>query len=455
MNRTPERLGAGYKGYALFILLVIYTSNFIDRQIIGTLAQAIKVDLKLTDANIGAISGFAFALLYSTLGVPIARLAERTSRITIISVSLAMWSGFTAACGLATGFLQLFLFRVGVGIGEAGCSPSAQSLISDYFHPRVRSTALSIYSLGIPLGSLFGAVLGARIAEAWGWRAAFMIVGLPGLLIALIVRLTLKEPARGAYDPPTQSQQTPNLGAVLKRLLAAKSFLHVAFGAALGSFAGYGIAFFSIPFLLRGPFHLTLASAGGAYGIVGGLAAAVGVFLGGVITDLIGRVTPRAYALAPGLGFIACAPLYVWAFLQPTLISLASLAIAPLILQYLYLGPTFALTHNLVEPRMRATATAILFLPINLIGLGLGPTFVGWLSDQLAQRQFPHAGNFGGLCPGGVAAKTADSALQLACHTASFEGVKWAIVITAGAIYTWAGVHYLLAARTVKRDLAQ
>jgi len=450
-------LGAGYKTWALFVLTTIYTSNFIDRQIIGTLAQKIKEDLHLSDRDIGWISGLAFAVLYSILGIPIARLAERTNRVTIISISLALWSGFTAACGLATNFIQLFLLRVGVGIGEAGCSPSAQSLISDYFPPRIRSTALSIYSLGIPLGALFGALLGGKIAQTWGWRAAFMVVGLPGLLLAVLCRLTLKEPVRGGYDPvPATGEATPSLLTVLARLMRAKAFPHMAFGAALGSFAGYGIAFFSIPFLLRGPFHLDLATAGAAYGLVGGLAAAVGVFLGGAITDLIGRLSPRAYALVPGFGFLACAPLYVWAFQQHDLISMASIVIAPLILQYLYLGPTFAVTHNLVEPRMRATATALLFLPINLIGLGLGPPFVGWLSDMLGQQRFTTvhgAGVFKALCPGGIAPKGADAALGAACHLASFDGVKWAIIITAGGVYAWAGLHYLLAARSVKRDL--
>ena len=447
-------LGAGYKTYALVILVAVYTSNFIDRQIIGTLGQAIKVDLKLTDLQLGALSGVAFAILYSLLGVPIARIAERRSRTTIIAISIALWSGFTAGCGLATTFLQLFLTRVGVGIGEAGCSPPAQSLISDYFSPRSRSTALGIYSLGIPLGSLFGALLGGKIAQLWGWRDAFFIVGLPGLILAIIIKLTLKEPPRGAYDTVASDGPAPSFGAVLKKLFAAKSFPNLAAGATLGSMAGYGIAFFAVPFLLRGPFHLDIAQAGAAYGIVGGLAAAVGVFLGGALTDLIGKMSRTGYAVIPGLGFLACSPLYVWAFQQGDLATLASFIIAPLILQYLYLGPTFALTHNFVEPRMRATATALLFLPINLIGLGVGPPLVGWLSDVIAQRHFTHDGSFKLLCPGGHAAKGADAALAAACHAASFDGVKWAIILVAGVVFAWAGLHYLLAARTVKRDLA-
>ncbi len=446
----------GYKSYALLILVVIYTSNFIDRQIIGTVAQAIKADLKITDTQIGLLSGIAFAILYSTLGIPIARLAERYNRVNIITVSLALWSGFTAACGMAQNFLQLFLMRVGVGIGEAGCSPSAQSLLSDYYSPKTRATALGIYSLGIPLGSLFGALIGGKIAMEYGWRWAFLIVGLPGLLIALIAKATLKEPQRGTWDPPAAAgSKAPSLGAVFKALFSRPSFRHMAIGATLSSFAGYGIAFFAVPFLLRGPYGLDVATAGGAYGVVGGLAAAAGVFLGGLVTDIVGRVSTRAYPLVPGIGFLIAAPLYVFAFQQSTLVGIATFVIAPLVLQYLYLGPTFAVTHNLVEPRMRATATALLFLPINLIGLGVGPVFVGRLSDYLATRAFGgHSlGDFASACPGGMAAPGAAADLAAACGTSSFEGVKWAIIITAGVFYAWAGLHYLYAGRSVKRDL--
>jgi predicted MFS family arabinose efflux permease len=449
-------LSGGYKAWALFVLVVIYTSNFIDRTIVNILGQSIKVDLKLTDGQLGLLSGLAFAVLYSLMGVPIARLAERFKRTRIITISLALWSAFTAACGLAVNFTQLFALRIGVGIGEAGCSPSAQSLISDYYPPHKRSTALAIYSLGIPLGSLFGALLGGYIAQTFGWRQAFMVVGLPGLALAVIAHLTLKEPARGTYDAvPAGGEKPPGLGKVFARLIGNPSFRHMAFGASLASFAGYGIATFAVPYLLRGPFGLDLATAAGSYGLVGGLAAAAGVFLGGVLTDFAGKHGKASYAVIPGVGFLIAAPLYAFAFMQSDLIKLATFVAAPLVLQYLYLGPTFAVTHNLVEPRMRATATALLFLPINLIGLGAGPPFVGWLSDLIAGRQFAGAGGgFTALCPGGMAPAGSAAALVEQCHTASFEGVKWAIIITAAVIYAWAGIHYLLASRTLKRDMA-
>jgi MFS family permease len=453
-GRPPAR--DGFRGWALFILVVIYTSNFIDRTILNILGQSIKTDLKLTDLELGLLTGLAFAAFYVFLGVAFGWLSDRVNRKGLIVVSLTLWSAFTAACGFAANYTQLFLLRMGVGVGEAGCSPAAQSMLSDYYPPKNRATALAIYSLGIPLGTLFGAVAAGWIDQTFGWRKAFMVVGLPGLLLALICQFALKEPKRGAQDPTFDpAAKAPSLGSVAKRLFGNRSFPHMTFGASLGSMAGYGINAFAVPFLLRGNFHLDKAHAAFDYGVFGGLAAALGVALGGLFTDVAGRLSPRSYALIPGVGFVAAAPLYVWAFQSTELLELASLVIAPLVLQYLYLGPTFAVSHNLVTPRMRATATALLFLPINLIGLGVGPPLVGWLSDQFAQRHFQHAGVFKALCPGGSAAKGADAALTAACHAASFDGVKWAIVLTAGVVYAWAGLHYLLGARTLKQDLAR
>jgi MFS family permease len=446
-------LSDGYKAYALLLLVVVYTSNFIDRQIIGIVAANLKQDLGITNLQIGLLAGLSFAVLYSILGVPIARLAERYNRVTIIAVSLALWSAFTAACGLAQNFTQLFLMRIGVGIGEAGCSPAGQSLLSDYYSPRKRATALAIYSLGIPLGTLFGALIAGNIAETYGWRMAFFIVGVPGLALAVLLKLTLKEPARGTYDPPARSEAAPSLWRVCKTLFGKASFRHMAIGATLSSFAGYGIASFGVLFLVSGPFGLGVGQAAGAYGVVGGLAAAFGIFMGGVVTDFIGRRSTRAYPLVPGIGFLIAAPLYFFAFQQSSLIGIAIWIIAPLILQYLYLGPTFAVTHNLVEPRMRASATALLFLPINLVGLGLGPPFVGWLADLMTDRSFAAKGLgvFEAACAKPAPGAPAD--LLAACGASGHEGVKWAIIITAAVVYAWAGLHYLYAARSVKRDL--
>lgn len=455
---VPAPAGPGYsdsyKAYALLTLVIVYTSNFIDRQIISIVASNLKADLNISNLQIGLLAGLSFAVLYSILGVPIARLAERYNRVTIIAVSLALWSGFTAACGIAQNFTQLFLYRIGVGIGEAGCSPAAQSLLSDYYSPKKRATALAIYSLGIPLGTLFGALIAGNIAETYGWRMAFFIVGLPGIALAILLKLTLKEPPRGSYDAAAlQAGPAPSLWRVCKTLFGKASFRHMAIGATLSSFAGYGIASFGVLFLMTGPFGLEQGGAASAYGVVGGLAAAAGIALGGVVTDLVGKRSVRAYPLVPGLGFLVAAPLYFFAFQQPTLMGIAVWIIAPLILQYLYLGPTFAVTHNLVEPRMRASATALLFLPINLIGLGFGPPFVGWLADVMTNRSFAakSLGDFAAVCKTAGSGTPAD--LLAACGTSGHEGVKWAIIITAAVFYAWAGLHYVYASRAVKQDL--
>jgi MFS family permease len=431
--------------YVLVLLTIIYTCNFIDRSILGVLAQPIKAELGLSDTQLGMLSGISFAILYSTLGLPIARLAERHNRVTIISVSVAVWSAFTALCGLASGFAQLFLARVGVGIGEAGCSPPAQSLISDYFPPQNRATALAVYSLGLPFGMLFGALAGGWIAEAFGWRAAFAVVGLPGLALAVLARLTIPEPPRGRYDPAPASLETPPFSAVMRRLFGQPAFVSLIIGITLAAFALYGGGAFFVPFLLRGDFGLGLGEAATAYGLFVGVAAALGVALGGLLTDRAAVHGRRFYALIPGLGFLAAGPLFALAFLQADLMVLAGLAVLPLVLQHLFFGPSYALTHGLVDARMRASATAILFLPATLLGLGFGPPFVGWLSDLFAARAWSAAnpGDFREAC----AAMSGPT-----CGAASFAGVKWAIVTTLGVVYPLAGLFYLLSARALRRS---
>jgi predicted MFS family arabinose efflux permease len=331
---------------------------------------------------------------------------------------------------------------VGVGIGEAGCSPPAQSLISDYFPPQNRATALAVYSLGLPFGMLFGALAGGWIAEAFGWRAAFAVVGLPGIALAVLARLTIPEPPRGRYDPVPASSDTPPFSAVVRRLFSQPAFVNLIVGITLAAFALYGGGAFFVPFLLRGDFGLGLGEAATAYGLFVGIAAAVGVALGGVMSDRAAARGRRFYALVPGLGFLATGPLFALAFLQADLLTLAVLAVLPLVFQHLFFGPSYALTHSLVDA---ASATAILFLPATLLGLGFGPPFVGWLSDLFAARAWSAAnpGDFGQVC----AAMAGPS-----CAAASFTGVKWAIVTTLGAVYPLAGLFYLLSARALGRS---
>jgi predicted MFS family arabinose efflux permease len=442
---------SGYRAYVLVVLVALYTSNFIDRTILGTLGQPIKEDLRLTDAQLGLLGGLAFGLLYSVLGLPVARLAEKRPRVAVISGALALWSAMTAACALAGNFGQLMAARIGVGIGEAGCIPPANSLLADYFPPEKRATAAGVFSLGIPLGALLGAVLGGLIAQAWGWRAAFALVGLPGLGLAALVKLTLREPVRGGLDPVHHHAHAPPLTAVVRRLAAKPAFGHLAFAAALASFAGYGVSTFAVPFLQRG-FGVTLLQASLVFGLVGALSAAVGVAAGGAAADLAGRRDRRWYVLIPAAGFILAAPLYMLAFLQGSLLRVGLFVVAPAVLQYLYLGPLYAVTANMVGPRSRATAAAILTLVINLIGLGLGPTLIGWASDLFAAHAYAGLRPYALACPGGLPPPGASGFAAEGCRTASFLGLQRALVASS-AVYLWAGLHLILAARTVRQDL--
>ena len=445
-----------YLAWALGLLFLVYTSNFVDRTILSVLQQPIKEELKLTDAQLGLLGGFAFALLYSTLGIPIARLAERRSRKTIITASVLVWSAMTACCGLAQSYGTLFLFRVGVGVGEAGASPPAHSLIADYFPPKRRATALSIYSLGIPIGVLVGSVLGGLIAQRYGWRPAFAVVGLPGLVLALLTQLTLKEPPRGHSEGgEAVGAATPSFMAVVKQLAGRPSFLHVAAGASLTSFASYGIGAFAAPYFIR-TFHLSLTQAGLVLGLISGVAAAVGTLGGGLVTDRAARRDVRWYVWTPAIGLVIATPLYIAGYLAPNWPLAVAILIFPPVFQYSYLGPSFGVMHNMVPPRMRATATALLFLAINFIGLGFGPTLVGLASDLFAAHQFagsPQIGGFAFLCPGGKAALGASPALSGACRSASAFGVRWAIVVCA-LVYLWAAAHYALAAKRLRQDMS-
>ena len=441
---------AAYRGYVLAVLTLIYTSNFVDRMILAVLGQPIKQELGLSDLQLGILGGFAFAILYSTLGLPIAKAAERGSRRNIITGALAVWSLMTALCGLAGNYWQLLAARVGVGIGEAGCVPPSASLISDYFPPEKRASAAGLFSLGIPLGTVLGVLIGGWVSQNYGWRAAFFVVGVPGLLLAILFRLTVREPPRGTFDVAT-SETAPSVMAVARRLAAKPAFVHVALGCAVTSFAGYGITAFAIPYVMRG-FSLSVGSASIAFAVFGGLAAAVGVGAGGYLTDWLGRRDKRLYVLIPAAGFVIAAPLYIMAFLQTTLTGMATFIVLPAIVQYLYLGPAVAVCQNMVGPRERALTSAVLTLVINLIGLGLGPALIGLASDLFASSAFAGAGDFLAACPGGLAPAGSTLEAAQACASASFAGLQRALVMSS-AIYLWAAVHFVLAARTLARDL--
>ncbi len=385
-DSKPDELLTGNRAYVLFILVVVYTFNFIDRQIVGILAVPIKADLGLTDTQLGLMGGLAFALFYTGLGIPVAMLADRFSRTWIMTAALAIWSAMTAVSGLATNFTQLFLARLGVGVGEAGGVAPAYSLISDYFPPGQRARALSIYSFGIPIGSAIGIVFGGIIASLINWRYAFFIVGLAGIIIAPIFRLTIKEPPRGQFDRQRSDARVPGLQAILRTLLKKPSFWLLSLGASFSSMMGYGVFFWLPSFFVRS-YHLTLLNASLFYGavlLIGGLA---GIWAGGWLGDRFGHNQHAQYARIPAIAFLATVPFYILAILSPTLSLSFVVLLVPTALGLAWLGPVISAIQHLVPPNMRATASAIFLFINNLIGIGLGTFAIGFLSDTL-QAQF-------------------------------------------------------------------
>jgi len=485
----------GYKRAVLWILTLVYTLNFIDRTIVGIIGQPLKESLGITDNQLGLLTGFAFAILYTILGIPIARLAERFSRVDIMALCITIWSGFTALCGLAPNFAAMLACRVGVGIGEAGCSPPAHSLISDYYEPRRRASALSIYAFGIPLGAMLGAVFGGVIAQYLNWRMAFFIVGVPGVMVAAALKLFVREPPRGHSEiearPLLAEDVTPEevpgaarrgaaavfrheiseLWAVSRRIFGVWSFLNMALGITLASFAGYGAGQFAAPYFIRS-FGLGLALVGVLFGTIGGVSTGAGTLLGGYLTDWANRRSAAWYALVPALGLSIALPLYVLAYTRPDWRAAAWILLLPGIFHYTYLGPTFGVIQNAVDRRRRATATALLFFFLNLIALGGGPPFTGWVIDRFAQFGFTHPGphsmlralnlmvlhgqsagrQFFELCPGGVPSKAAPAALTAACRPALARATREGLLVTF-FFYGWGALHYFLAAFTLSRDL--
>lgn len=382
MAGTREATSPG--GRVLLILVLAYIFNFIDRQIIGVLAVPIKAELMLSDRQLGLMGGIAFALFYSGLAIPIAWLADRRSRVRIIAWSVALWSGFTALCGFAQNFWQLFLARMGVGIGEAGGVAPSYALVSDYFPKEKRARALALFSLGIPIGSALGVFFGGWIASNLDWRSAFIIVGLAGLPAALLVRYGIREPVRGGFDSVdgAPSDPAPPFAEVAVRLAHTPSFWLLSFGAASGSILGYGLIFWLPSFFSRS-YDLELSEVGWFYGsivLVGGVA---GTWLGGWLGDRTGPGDPGSYARIPAICFLITAPVFGAAlFVQSLAIGWALFVIGQM-LALAWLGPVIAAVQHIVPPNMRATASASFLFINNLIGIGFGIFFLGFMSDAM------------------------------------------------------------------------
>jgi len=380
-----EKISNGYRAYVLCMLVLVYTFNFIDRQIVGILAIPIKEDLGLTDTQLGLMGGLAFALLYTTLAIPIAMAADRMSRTWIMTGALVVWSGMTALCGTAQNFWQLFFARVGVGIGEAGGVAPAYSLISDFFPPNQRARALSVFSFGIPIGSALGIVFGGIIATLVDWRFAFLVVGVAGIVLAPIFRATVREPVRGAFDVGGSQSGAASLADIMRVLLRKPSFWGMSLGASFSSMMGYGLFFWLPSFFVRS-FEVTLLNASLVYGailLVGGIA---GTWLGGYLADRFGEKNRAAYARIPAFAFLAAVPFYLVGVLSPTLLISVLVMVVPTALGLAWLGPVISAVQHLVPPNMRATASAIFLFVNNLIGIGVGTLAIGAISDGLQGR---------------------------------------------------------------------
>jgi MFS family permease len=367
-------------GVVLALLLLAYIFNFLDRQILAILARPIKEDLHLTDTQFGAIGGLAFALLYSALGIPLALLADRTRRSAVVAGSLAVWSGFTAMCGLAGGYWSLFLLRLGVGVGEAGGVAPSYALIADYFPPERRARALAIYSLGIPIGLALGILGGAYIAAWMSWRAAFFVMGVAGVVLAPVMLLVVR-------DRPREARETTAapLRAVFPLLARKPSFWLLAFASSASSVCGYGLALWTPSVLMRS-FGLDLVGTGqfvGSLLLIGGTA---GVFAGGWFADRLGTKDVRWYARLPAIAWLVTTPTYLLGFMSPSLAIAWPLLLIPNALNILWLGPVVTAVQHLAPQRMRGTASASFLLINNLIGLGVGPLLIGHVSDLLKAR---------------------------------------------------------------------
>ena len=374
-----------YRLVVLAMLVLVYTFNFIDRQIVGILAVPIKADLGLTDTQLGLMGGLAFALFYTALGIPIAMLADRSNRTTIMTVALVLWSAMTAVCGFAQNFWQLFLARLGVGVGEAGGVAPAYSLVADYFPPHQRARALGAYSFGVPIGSALGIVFGGFIAHWVDWRTAFIAVGIAGVVIAPLFKFVVREPQRGRYDGARGAGTPSSLREVMRVLLSKRAFWGISFGAAASSMMGYGLFFWLPSFFVRSH-GMTLLDASmyfGAILLVGGIA---GIWMGGWLADRFGTARRRNYALIPAIAFIATVPFYIGAVTSNSLAVSFVLFLVPTALGLVWLGPVLSAIQHIVPPGMRATASAIFLFVNNLIGIGLGSVALGALSDVLSAR---------------------------------------------------------------------
>ncbi len=405
---------------ALGILSIVYAINLLDRQIMSMLLVPIQADLGISDTALGFLTGTSFALFYATAGIPIARWADRGTRIHVIAVGLTLWSAATAACGLARSFTQLAIARVLVGVGEAAGSPPAHSLIADYFPPDRRARSIALYTMGASVGIGLGYALGGFLSERFGWRMTFLVVGLPGLLMALVVRFVMREPPRGAIEGREEVGEQPGVGDAFRLLMGIRSYRQIAIATSLYNLASYGFMMWVPTFLVR--VHEMGRSESGAWlGLISAGCGLAGAYTGGWLADFGVARDRRWSCWLPACAGILTTP-FIFAFLLIDSGELALLCYVPIaFLSATWSAPTYAVVQGLVSLRMRAMASAVLLFALNLIGLGLGPQFVGILSDILDPR-------FG------------------------TEAIRYSLLVI-GMGKAWGSIHSLIAARHLRADL--
>jgi MFS family permease len=391
---TTPKAGSGYRYLVVGLLAVVYTFNFMDRQIMSTLAEPIRKELHFSDTALGALSGLTFAIFYTTCGIPVAWLSDRFKRVWIMAAACGIWSVFTAACGLANNFGQLAFSRVMVGAGEAGGSPPSYSLISDYFPAKERGVGLALYSLGVPLGTMLGVALGGGVAVAYGWRMAFFAVGLPGVFLAFLMLLIVREPKRGGLDAVVLGAEAhapaPPAFQVIGAFFSNRTLLCVAIACGLSAFVGYAMLSWNAPLLMRVK-GMSLKQVSAYYSLVVGVTGVIGTFGSGWLADKLSVRDRRWYSWIPAIAFTVSLPALAGMIWAPTWqIALLFMAV-PALLNNMYLAPALAVVQNAVPPGQRTMAGAILLFVLNLVGLGGGPIFLGKVSDMAKATYGDHS----------------------------------------------------------------
>lgn len=443
----------GYRTYVLISLTIVYTFNFVDRILISVVSVPIINEFQLSQFEFGLLSGIGFALFYTLLGIPIANLSEKVSRKLIIGICVILWSAATVLCGFTVGFVTLLLARMLVGIGEAGCTPPANSMISDYYAPMARPTALGIYAMGVTAGGVLAQVFGGFILDVFTWREAFIFVGAPGILLGIVFLLTVKEPPRGYSDPPgTPKVERVSFSVALAEIFSKRTFWVMTAGATVAAFAGYALVGLQ-PQHVVFTHGFTPGETALMFMAPVGLAGTLGAFLGGYLTQQASRTSATAATWVPGLAFLVCAPLYASAFMVADSTWMLVLLMVASVLQYFYLGAQYNIAQAVVSLRVRATSIAILLFVVNLIGYGIGPPALGIVADTMTSGWIAassYAGQITATCSLTDPALSAE--LVEACRNARAHGVQWACV-TATCLFAFAGLFFLLSGRTFVRDL--